>query len=201
MIIGYGTIWIIGKQQIDFVVSSTSLLLLNDAPKTSGKKIYKSEVPSTDDEVPSSSITYPKENDQFGEVIAEKQDLSIPLFCGDSEDNLSKGAGMSLNGCFPGQIGTVLIGFHNRPEGQKLENLLVDDTFSIKTNYGTILYKVLEYKVVQQDDNDFITKKLATNERNALLYTCYPFEAIGWADKRYIVIGQQINGPKISFAK
>jgi sortase A len=202
MIIGYGTVWIIGRQQIDFIVSTTSLLLLNDAPKVSGKKIYKSKVQTTDDEVPSSSIAYPKENDQFGEVVAEQIGFSIPLLCGDSEDALAKGAGMSLSGCFPGQVGTALIGGHNRPEFGKITKLAESESFSIKTNYGTFLYKVLEHRIISQDANDVIAKELSiAKERRIILYTCYPLEAIGWANERYIVIGEQIGGPKINYAK
>ncbi|MDR0691284.1 MAG: class D sortase [Streptococcaceae bacterium] len=202
MIIGYGTVWIIGKQQIDFAVSATSLLLLNDAPKTAGKMLYKSEVAKIDDEIPSSSITYPKEEDQFGEVVAEKQSLSIPLFYGDSVDILEKGAGMSSSGCFPGQFGTVLIGGHNRPEFGKIMKLANDEIFFIKTNYGTFLYKVLEFDIIKHDDNARIANELnKKNVRRVLLYTCYPLEAVGWANDRYIVIGEQIGGPKIDVTK
>jgi sortase A len=135
-------------------------------------------------------------------VVAEQIDFRIPLLCGDSEDTLAKGAGMSLSGCFPGQVGTVLIGGHNRPEFGKITRLAEGELFSIKINYGTFLYKVLEHRIIPQDANDIIAKELSiAKERHIILYTCYPLEAVGWANDRYIVVGEQIGGPKINSAK
>jgi sortase A len=203
MIIGYGTVWVIGRQQIDFVVSATSLLLLNDAPKSPSKNLYKGEIQTaTDDEIPSSAIVYPKEKDQFGKVVAENIDLDAPLFCGDSSDILEKGAGISLAGVFPGQFGTVLIGGHNRPEFGKITRLAVNASFSIKTNYGTFVYKVIEHRIISFDNSDFVNNELAKMyERRVLLYTCWPIEAIGWANDRYIVVGEQIGGLKIDLTR
>jgi sortase A len=203
MIIGYGTVWVIGRKQIDFVVSATSLLLLNDAPRSLSKNLYKGEVQTTtNDGIPSSSITYPKDTDQFGEVVAENIDLRIPLFCGDSSDVLEKGAGMSLSGVYPGHLGTVLIGGHNRPEFGKITRLAADTSFSIKTNYGTFVYKVLEHRIIAHNDNDVVNNELAKiHERRIFLYTCWPLEAIGWANDRYIVVGEQIGGLKIDLTR
>jgi hypothetical protein len=80
MIIGYGTVWIIGRQQIDFVVSATSLLLLNDAPKVSGKKLYKSEVQATDNEVPRPLLLIQRKMISLGKWLQNKLILGFHCY-------------------------------------------------------------------------------------------------------------------------
>ncbi|MBP1046159.1 class D sortase [Enterococcus sp. BWM-S5] len=181
-------------------------MLLDNQPnfKNESTDLFaKKEEPSINTDIlPASSITYPAMNDLFGEVISEKVDLASPLFYGDNDDILAQGAGMFNGSKFPGEKGLCIIGGHNRPMFGRIYDLVIGDQFTINTHYGSFIYEVIENTIISAEDNQFLLDRMNQREEpQALLYTCFPLEAIGWAPERVIVVGRQISVPIIDETK
>ena len=67
----------------------------------------------------------------------------------------------------------------------KLPEVKIDDKIEIETDYGNFSYKVYDKKIVGEDDID--KALLQRNEEILIIYTCWPINNIGHADKRYLV--------------
>jgi len=196
--IGYGLLFFAARPIIQFVGGAVQLFLLEDTPVFAaetrnlldGATIHEEEI------IYASDIELPVYGEQFAQV---KSDVGIdqPVFFGDNDEILLRGAGHSIISSFPGFYGTVLIGAHVFPEFHRLNVLELGDTFTITTHYGEFVYRVLEKKVIYRSD-PFITETLRQDEqRLAFLYTCWPFDQFGFPLERLVVIGEQISGPAV----
>ncbi|MDR1605993.1 MAG: class D sortase [Streptococcaceae bacterium] len=197
--IGYGVIWALGRPVIIFASNVTRLLLLNDKPdfKDIGPNLYDSSKSKAKGQLKASQITYPKTGSQFGEVIAASVDVKMPLYYGDTDTILSLGAGMYPDSKYPGEMGTSIIGGHNRPTFGQVSYLKVGDRFEIKTSYADYTYEVTDARIIDAND-PWVGKMLGQKDESlAFLYTCYPLDAIGWAKDRAVVIGKVVDGPII----
>ncbi|MDR1567682.1 MAG: class D sortase [Streptococcaceae bacterium] len=200
IIIGYGCIWMAGKPVIDFATSISHILFMNDAPKNSGNVYQEGKL--SKNVVFVSSIKFPTKGNQFGEVSIDSLKVSLPLYYGDDVLTLDKGAGMYTNSSFPGFKGATVIGGHNRPIFGNVYYLKVGNTFEIKTSYGNFTYEVESNQILKYDDNAFFDTYLSQREQSyAILYTCYPLDAIGWANDRSVAVGKLIDGPIIDDSK
>ena len=199
-------LFVIGKPVFQIAKATSGLLLLNNQPnfeiKSTDLFTDKKESSNTEDSLKASEITYPAMNDLFGEVISEKIELSIPLFYGDNDDLLAQGAGMFNGSKFPGEKGLSIIGGHSRPVFGQIYHLAVGDQFTINTHYGSFTYEVTENTIIKADNNQYLLDLMEQKDASrALLYTCYPLDAIGLTPDRVIVIGEQISVPIIDETK
>ena len=63
----------------------------------------------------------------------------------------------------------------------------------LQTTYGVYEYTVRDMKVV--DPNDKSAYDLNATEENLILYTCYPFNMLGFSKQRYFVYADYTSGP------
>lgn len=206
MLFGYLIIYIIGAPVINFASSAVQLILLNDAPSfdTKTNNLFSTTDQATKEEavneagkIASSEMVYPVSGDQFGQVVIDKVGINEPLFYGDSEEILSLGSGQYIGSMIPGDLGTTLIGGHNRPSFGQIYYLEQGDQIVINTHYGDYTYQVTEKKVSTKSD-PVINERLGDkSKRSLILYTCYPLDAIGWADDRVFVFADYVSGPII----
>lgn len=203
MVLGYVSIYIVGKPVINFARSAISLLLLNDEPqfKQQALDLYATTDTSkrkiADGKLLASSITYPEKGARYGEVNIPQVKINIPLYYGDSNEILALGAGMYPNSKFPGEVGTTIIGGHNQPTFGKIYYLKTGEQFEIKTSYGEFTYEIISTQVIQANDPMVMAELGQSKAAHAFLYTCYPLDAIGLAAQRFVVIGKQVSGPII----
>lgn len=199
LVCGYSLIYLIGLPVINFTTSSLSLFLLADTPNFEEKQTkitIKSE--QNTQEIASSTLNYPKSGSQYGYVHIEKLKLNEPLYFGDSNEILRKGAGQYTGSVYPGEKGTSLIGGHNVDGFGKIIALQAGDKIELKTVYGTYQYQVTDSQIKRYDDQTILDQVFQREKYQLILYTCYPVDAIGLTDERLFVFADLISGPIIN---
>ena len=130
-------------------------------------------------------INRPGIGEEFGILEIPSLDFSDPVIHGDSDAELRRGIGHFAGSTLPGENGNVIISAHRDTVFSALEHIKTGDEVLFTTEYGTYKYKVSEIKIV--DDEDHYELRVLDYER-LTMYTCYPFNFIGSAPNRMIVI-------------
>lgn len=159
---------------------------------------------STDqqDSIPLSSITYPSEGDRYGRITIEGTTVDAPLYYGDNNAILNEGAGTYKDDTrvgIPGEGKTILIAGHNNTFFNDLQSVEVGDVVTIETHYGTYTYTVERCDVYDYQDTS--SYDFTRTDENLILYTCYPFDALGFTPDRYFVYASYTSGPVLDAAQ
>ena len=101
----------------------------------------------------------------------------------------SSGAGI------PGESKTILMAGHNNTFFNDLQSVEVGDVVTIETHYGTYTYTVERCEV--RDYQDTTTYDFTRTDENLILYTCYPFDALGFTPNRYFIYASYTSGPEL----
>ena len=178
-IICYLVLFLIISPIIEPVMSIYSLVASEHAPNlndTSNKDLYSNKL--------------------FGKISIESVNKNINLYYGDGNEQLRKGAGL-FNGSFlPGFNRTSMIAGHSLPYFECLGDVKAGDIIKISTHYGDFEYKITNTKIGKATDES--NYDLGQSEKEQLiLYTCYPFELIGYKSDRLFVYADKISGPTI----
>lgn len=151
------------------------------------------------DTISLSDIVIPKYGEQYGRLTCDKLKISAPVFFGDRNNILEKGAGQYSGSFFPGEGGTILIGAHDTTYFENLENVKKGQVFEFTTEYGIYEYKVTKTKIYDEDAYDE-AYDLSSDKEQLILYTCYPFgELNGTKTQRMFVYLEKILGPDIKY--
>ena len=75
-------------------------------------------------------------------------------------------------------------------------NVKVGDVITLQTTYGIYEYTVRDMKIV--DPNDKTAYDLNAQKENLILYTCYPFNMLGFSKQRYFVYADFTSGPVVN---
>lgn len=201
---GYSLMYVIGRPVIHFATSSLNLFLLSDVPtfetqEQSFEAIKEEDVAKDENnELASSSIAYPRGGERYGDIMVDSLDLNMPLYFGDTDEILRKGAGQYMGSVYIGETGTSLVGGHNVDGFGKLSGIQTNDIVTAKTTYANYRYQVKEMVIRHKDDpeiNELISQK---DKPILLLYTCYPVDSLGMTDERLFVICELVEGPLIN---
>lgn len=139
-------------------------------------------------------VLFPKYGEKFADIVIDKVGLTVPVFNGDSEEMLLRGAGHFNGSRFPGEGGNVVVSGHRNSVFRALKDVSKGDNIVLDTTYGKYVYKISEIKIVKGNDKSIVQP--LDNEK-LTLYTCYPFDYIGNAPNRYVVIGNLVEGKSI----
>ena len=142
-------------------------------------------------DINSKKIVFPGFGDKFGDVTIKSVDLNVPVFHGDREEELLKGAGHYNGSRFPGEGSNVVLAGHRNSVFGRLKDVAKGDTVIFNTTYGEYIYKISEIKIVKGNDTS-ILQPLDTEKLT--MYTCYPFDYVGNAPNRYVVICDLVQG-------
>lgn len=141
-------------------------------------------------------ITYPYPGDRYGEISIAGTTVSAPLYYGDDTATLNKGVGTFKDDVgvgIPGEGKTILLAGHNNTFFNGLQQVEVGDIVTIETHYGTYTYEVTEMGV--KDYQDSTAYDFTRTDENLIMYTCYPFDALGFTADRYFVYAKYVSGP------
>ena len=116
------------------------------------------------------------------EIPALKRELQ--LYEGTEEAQLSLGVGHVVTSVLPGYNDNSVVAGHRGTAFRKLYKLVIGDFIIIHTDQGSFTYEINETRIVEGDDTSVI---VSTPHALLTLVTCYPFDWIGAAPKRYIV--------------
>lgn len=148
--------------------------------------------------IPFSQLVYPEKGDQYGQITIEGTSVDAPLYYGDSTRELNRGVATyadSTGAGIPGESKTVLLAGHNNTFFNGLQDVEEGSLVHIDTHYGSYVYRVTEMKVA--DYQDPTSYDFSRTDENLIMYTCYPFDALGFTPQRYFVYAEYVSGPMI----
>jgi sortase A len=130
------------------------------------------------------SAPVPAAGTLLGRLQAPSVKMSAAVLEGSDDATLSRGAGHIEDTPLPGQTGNIGIAGHRDTVFRPLRNIKVGDPLVLTTPAGTYQYKISKTLIVGPDDVYVLDP---TAQPTLTLVTCYPFEFIGHAPKRFIV--------------
>lgn len=148
--------------------------------------------------VPLSQIVYPGQGDLYGNIAIAGTSVSAPVYYGDTTRILNLGVGTYVDhpgAGIPGESKTILLGGHNNTFFNGLQDVKEGAEVTVQTHYGSYVYRVT--KTLIADHNDETTYDFSKKNENLILYTCYPFDALGFTSDRYFVYADYVSGPVI----
>ena len=101
----------------------------------------------------------------------EKRD--IPVFFGDENVLLRKGAGMRFNSSFCGQGGRTVLSAHVTAHFYELETTKIGTLVTMDTVYGKYVYTVVDTLIFNYQNNKALSPVEGEGE-TVFMYTCYP---------------------------
>lgn len=132
----------------------------------------------------------------LGRISAPTVRMTAPVLEGSDDATLSRGAGHIEDTPFPGQQGNIGIAGHRDTVFRPLKGIHVGDPLELTTSDRVYRYRIKKTFIVGPDDVYVLDP---TAEPTVTLVTCYPFEYIGHAPKRFIVqaelVGEEARTP------
>ena len=132
---------------------------------------------------------YPEYGTKYATIEIPKIDVDLPVYFGDTLEVLKKGVGHSSGSYFPGEGGSIIFLGHNYPKFfRRFSELQIGNEIYVKTTYGDFTYKIYDMQLINETE----TEKLPIQKEKEILmvYTCYPFNNIGYATQRYVIYAE-----------
>lgn len=133
-------------------------------------------------------------SDILGYITIPKIDVKLPIYNGASEKNMAKGATYLANTSLPvvGDNTNCVIAAHTRYKGihmfKRITELEIGDEIYITNLWETLVYKVVETKVIDPIDSQNIYIK--TGRSLVTLSTCHPYPK---NYQRYLVYAELVE--------
>ncbi len=132
---------------------------------------------------------YPQYGTKYATIEIPRIDVNLPVYFGDTLEILKKGVGHSSGSYFPGEGGSILYMGHNSKKiFRRFSELQKGDEIKVTTTYGEYNYKIYDMKLIEETELDAIP--IQREKEILMVYTCYPFNNIGYAHQRYVVYAE-----------
>lgn len=157
-----------------------------------------SSAESQPETIPFSSVTYPSKGDRYATITVSGTNVDAPVYYGDTNKILNAGVGTYADDGgvgIPGQGKTILLAGHNNTFFNDLQHAEVGATVTITTHYGVYTYEITDMEV--RDYQDATAYDFTRTDENLIMYTCYPFDALGFTPNRYFVYAKYVSGPML----
>ena len=125
-----------------------------------------------------------KPGERIGEIAIPRLKVAVPVFEGDDDAILKRGAGHVPHTALPGQPGNVCIAAHRDKFFRSLRFIKPHDEIVLDTSQGEMRFVVNSTAIVKPTDVHVL---MPAPNRDLTLVTCYPFYYVGHAPKRFIV--------------
>lgn len=125
-----------------------------------------------------------------GRIEIPRIKVSATVREGSDDKTLKRAAGHIPNTSLPGEDGNVGIAAHRDSFFRNLRNIKEGDEIRMVTTWGTYRYEVHSLKIVTPNDVHVLNPG---PEPLMTLVTCYPFNYVGSAPKRFIVQAREIG--------
>jgi sortase A len=133
---------------------------------------------------------HPAAGKPLGEIELTRIGVTAMILEGTDDRTLRRAVGHIPGTALPGQPGNVAIAGHRDTFFRALRNVQQDDEISLMTLEGSYRYRVDSIEVVGPED----TQVLDNSGSDILtLVTCYPFNFVGPAPRRFIVRAQRTS--------
>ena len=129
---------------------------------------------------------YPEYGTQYGTIEIPRIDANLPVYFGDTLEILKKGVGHSSGSYFPGEGGSILyMGHNSKKVFRRFSELQIGDEIKVTTTYGEYNYKIYDMQLINETELEKVP--IQKDEEILMVYTCYPFNNVGYATQRYVV--------------
>ena len=129
---------------------------------------------------------YPEYGTQYATIEIPKIDVNLPVYFGDTLEILKKGVGHSSGSYFPGEGGSILyMGHNSKKVFRRFSELQIGDEIKVTTTYGEYNYKIYDMQLINETELEKVP--IQKDEEILMVYTCYPFNNVGYATQRYVV--------------
>lgn len=124
------------------------------------------------------------EGSPLGRIEIHSVGLTVMILEGIDEETLQRGVGHIPGTPLPGQKGNIALAGHRDTFFWGLRNIQVSDEITLTTLSGSSRYRVDSIKIVNPDETEVLWDG---GDDILTLVTCYPFNFVGSAPKRFIV--------------
>jgi sortase A len=132
----------------------------------------------------------PEDGQLLGRLEIPRLGLSVMVVQGDRSGDLKRAIGHIPGTAFPGQPGNVGIAGHRDTFFRPLRDIRPNDNISLTYLGGTSHYRVVATKVVDPEDVQVL---YPTGKDTLTLVTCFPFNYVGSAPRRFIVKAERLS--------
>jgi sortase A len=129
------------------------------------------------------------EGSPLGRIEISAVGLTTMILEGTEEGTLRRAVGHIQGTPLPGQRGNVALAGHRDTFFRGLRDIRVNDEITLTTLSGPYHYRVASTKVVKPEETEVLKDDGADT---LTLVTCYPFNFVGSAPKRFIVRARRI---------
>ena len=145
---------------------------------------------STDNENEKTTIkNYPEYGTQYATIEIDKIGVNLPVYYGDTLDILKKGVGHSSGSYFPGEGGSIIyMGHNSKKMFRRFSELQIGNEIKVTTSYGEYVYKIYDMQLIKETEVDKLP--IQRDKEILMVYTCYPFNNVGYATQRYVVYAE-----------
>lgn len=131
----------------------------------------------------------------IGLLEIPRLNLSTAVVEGDEGDALNGTAGHLPDTPRPWEKGNSAIAAHRDQQFRVLKHIRIGDELRMQTPHGEMLYEVTDTHIVMPTDLSVLKTK---SEQMLTLITCYPFNYIGAAPKRFIVHATRLTPQQLA---
>lgn len=136
-----------------------------------------------------------KREELIGRIDIPRLKVSAVVKEGADTKTLSKAVGHVPYTALPGEKGNVGVAAHRDTYFRGLRNVRHGDVIRVTTEEGVYLYEVDALKIVWPKNVEVLDP---TPDQRITLVTCYPFNYVGSAPKRFIVQAKQVGFEELS---
>ena len=132
---------------------------------------------------------YPEYGTKYATLEIDKINVNLPVYYGDTLDVLKKGVGHSSGSYFPGEGGSIIyMGHNSKKMFRRFSEIQKGDIIKVTTTYGEYNYKIYDMQLIKETEIDKLP--IQKDKEILMVYTCYPFNNIGYATQRYVVYAE-----------
>ncbi|HXN23485.1 MAG TPA: class D sortase [Candidatus Dormibacteraeota bacterium] len=126
----------------------------------------------------------------IGDIMVPRLGLRVVVAEGVSDGVLKRAAGHVPETSLPGQQGNVALAAHRNSFFGPLRRIRLGDVIVFKTAEATFLYQVESTSVVEPTNIQVLE---ASTAPTLTLITCFPFDYVGAAPRRFIVRAREVR--------
>jgi len=132
----------------------------------------------------------PEIGENIGNLVIPKIESTLPIIHGTAEEELEKGVGHFAGSVLPGESDNSVLSGHRDTVFRRLGEVGKGDLLVVTTSAGEFTYRVNRVRIVDADDRTVIVPK---PKATLTVSTCYPFDFIGDAPQRYILVASLVS--------
>jgi sortase A len=126
----------------------------------------------------------------LGRIEISRIGLGAMIMEGVDDSTLRRAVGHIPGTPLPGQLGNVAIAGHRDTFFRALRNVRKDDEITMATLNGSYRYRVDSITLVEPEDTQVLED---SDDAILTLVTCYPFDFVGSAPKRFVVRARRVH--------